>query len=432
MADSYIGYQNPSSVDKKLDSESVTVGANTVERERVQISGTGATAIAPVDATNGLAVDPKTLPPGAASSANQSTELTRLGDVTETAPATDTASSGLNGRLQRIAQRITSLIALIPAALTGSGNFKVAVVESTVTQPVSAASLPLPSGASTSAKQDTQTTELTSIKTAVETIDNFISGSKGLVTEDNSASIKTAVEIIDNFISGSRGLVTEDNSAAIAASASVLDDWDESDRAKVNVIVGQAGVDGNSGTKSAATIRVVLATDQPQLTNKLLVTPDANSAVNVAQINGVTPLMGAGNTGTGSPRVTIASDQVTIPVKSNELPDATSTYAPTNATSTAYETNRVVKASAGVLFCVNGFNAKTTAQYIQLHNTASLPADTAVPVITIYVPPLSNFSIDFGGKFGRYFSTGITICNSSTGATKTIGSSDCWFDAQFI
>lgn len=40
-----------------------------------------------------------------------------IGAVGETAPATDTASSGLNGRLQRIAQRITSLIALLPAAL---------------------------------------------------------------------------------------------------------------------------------------------------------------------------------------------------------------------------------------------------------------------------------------------------------------------------
>ena len=40
-----------------------------------------------------------------------------LGAVTETAPATDTASSGLNGRLQRVAQRITALIALVPASL---------------------------------------------------------------------------------------------------------------------------------------------------------------------------------------------------------------------------------------------------------------------------------------------------------------------------
>lgn len=61
---------------------------------------------------------------------------TKTGSLTETAPATDTASSGLNGRLQRIAQRITSLIALIPSALTGSGNFKVALTETSVTQAV--------------------------------------------------------------------------------------------------------------------------------------------------------------------------------------------------------------------------------------------------------------------------------------------------------
>jgi hypothetical protein len=41
----------------------------------------------------------------------------KIGSLTEAAPATDTASSGLNGRLQRIAQRITSLIAQIPATL---------------------------------------------------------------------------------------------------------------------------------------------------------------------------------------------------------------------------------------------------------------------------------------------------------------------------
>lgn len=46
---------------------------------------------------------------------------TKIGSLTETAPASDTASSGLNGRLQRIAQRITSLISLLPAALVGGG-----------------------------------------------------------------------------------------------------------------------------------------------------------------------------------------------------------------------------------------------------------------------------------------------------------------------
>lgn len=73
---------------------------------------------------------------------------------------------------------------------------------SAVTQPVSAAALPLPSGAATGAKQDDQTTAL-----------------------------------------------------------QIMDDWDEADRAKVNPIAGQVGVQGASGVVTALTQRVVLATD---------------------------------------------------------------------------------------------------------------------------------------------------------------------------
>jgi hypothetical protein len=45
---------------------------------------------------------------------------TATGGVTEAAPASDTASSGLNGRLQRIAQRVTSLIAVAATETTVS------------------------------------------------------------------------------------------------------------------------------------------------------------------------------------------------------------------------------------------------------------------------------------------------------------------------
>ena len=57
------------------------------------------------------------LPTGASTLAEQQTQTTAIGSLTETAPATDTASSGLNGRLQRIAQRLTSLIALFPSSI---------------------------------------------------------------------------------------------------------------------------------------------------------------------------------------------------------------------------------------------------------------------------------------------------------------------------
>lgn len=44
----------------------------------------------------------------------------KLGIVTETAPASDTASSGLNGRLQRIAQRLSTIItAAVDSTLLG-------------------------------------------------------------------------------------------------------------------------------------------------------------------------------------------------------------------------------------------------------------------------------------------------------------------------
>lgn len=49
--------------------------------------------------------------------ASDDASLTLQGSLTEAAPASDTASSGLNGRLQRVAQRLTSLIALLPVAL---------------------------------------------------------------------------------------------------------------------------------------------------------------------------------------------------------------------------------------------------------------------------------------------------------------------------
>lgn len=66
---------------------------------------------------------------------------------------------------------------------------------------------------------------------------------------------------ISGTISLPTGAATSANQSTEITSLSIIDDWDETDRAKVNPIVGQAGVQGGSGTVSATTQRVVLATD---------------------------------------------------------------------------------------------------------------------------------------------------------------------------
>lgn len=74
-------------------------------------------------------------------------------------------------------------------------------------------------------------------------------------------------------------------------------------------------VDTNSGSKSAGTLRVVLATDQPALTNKLLVTPDSVAlplyqSVNVDQVGGSTLAIGQQLSATSIP-VVLPAAQIT-------------------------------------------------------------------------------------------------------------------------
>src|SRR5580765_2752825 len=80
---------------------------------------------------------------------------------------------------------------------------------------------------------------------------NDVTVTSGTVTANAGTNLNTSALALE---SGG-------NLAAAAASLSVLDDWDETDRAKVNPIAGQAGVQGASGVVTALTQRVVLATD---------------------------------------------------------------------------------------------------------------------------------------------------------------------------
>lgn len=176
-----------------------------------------------------------------ATSGNQATTNTRIGDLTETAPGTDTASSGLNGRLQRVAQNVTTMSAKLPGSL--------------------------------------------GIKTAANSLS---------ITHASDDAVKTALEI--------------------------MDDWDESDRLKANLIVGQAGVAAGAGAVSANTQRVTLASDDPLVAavGAISGSPAANTlqarleAIRAA----VAALNGTGSSAPGTP----SSDALTVQGNSSGIP----------------------------------------------------------------------------------------------------------------
>ena len=168
-------------------------------------------------------------------------------------------------------------------------------------------------------------------------------------------------------------------------------------------------------------------TGLPTGTNSIGNIGTVSTVTNLSQLGGAAIAMNTGVRSAGTQRVTIATDDF---VQTKATPDASGSYAGTNATTSAYANNLVVKASAGTVYMLSGYNSLASPQFIQIHNATSLPADTSVPIVMFYVPALSNFCFDFG-VYGRYFSTGIVVCNSTTGPTKTSGVANCWFDAQY-
>jgi hypothetical protein len=145
-----------------------------------------------------------------------------------------------------------------------------------------------------------------------------ISDGGGIITVDGTVTANAGTNLNTSLLALEAG----GNLAAVAASASILDDWDETDRAKVNPIAGQAGVQGASGAVSANTQRVVLATDValPAGTNNIgdvdvLSLPSIPAGNNNIGDVDIASLPNEGQqTMANSISVAVASDQSAIPV----------------------------------------------------------------------------------------------------------------------
>lgn len=212
------------------------------------------------------------------------------------------------------------------------------------------------------------------------TVDGTVSVSNFPATQPVSGTVTANLGTIDGAATeatlGTLALESGGNLAGAAASLAVMDDWDEADRAKVNVIAGQAGVDAGSGTVSAATQRVVLATDValPAGTNSLGKT--------VAEAS-------ASGTGTSTFRDAALSNA-----------------------------DVAVKASAGRVYGYNLFNPGSALAYVHFYDaaTADVTVGTTTPKLSLALPSNANAQIGVDSGFDPpiTFATAITVAASTT------------------
>lgn len=101
-----------------------------------------------------------------------------------------------------------------------------------------------------------------------------------------------------------------------------------------------------------------------------------------------------------------------------------------SANSGAVAKSLVVSDTPGRLYSTTVWNESGGDVFVQLHDAASLPADTAVPKIVQSCPSGSAMAFDF--QDGRIFGTGIVVAISTTSATLTITTTDdCIIDATY-
>lgn len=180
---------------------------------------------------------------------------------------------------------------------------------------------------------------------------------------------------VDGTVAVSNSFALEATQLDVRTALQIIDDWDESDRAKVNPIVGQAGVQGGSGGVTALTQRTTLATD--------VALPSGTNAIGkvIQEAN--------------------ASGEGLLVLRDPAL------------TNTAV----AVKASAGRLYGYHIFNPGTALAYVQIYNVAaaSVVVGTTTPIITLAMP--SNSSSNVG--VDHLFSTPVTFATAIAVAATT-------------
>lgn len=283
----------------------------------------------------------------------------------------------------------------VTLANTGANATAVKTDSSATTQPISASSLPLPTGAATSANQTTAIGHLSTLAGAV-----------------------SGTEVQADILS-------------LPANATV----------DVNRING-AAVNMGTGASGLGTQRVVLASDQPavavtgtfwQATQPVsaaslpLPTGASTSAKQdtvIGHLDGVEALLGTIDADTGTVAGAVSGTEMQVDVV-GALPAGTNTIGKVNTlpeTSGGLsifrsidldETEEEVKATAGQIYTLWFSNMATSTRFLKIYNAtaANVTVGTTTPIMTLALPGNSSDDVSgvFGSTHGLSFDTAITV-----------------------
>jgi len=271
------------------------------------------------------------------------------------------------------------------------------------TQAVSAASLPLPSGAATSANQTTVIGHLDGVEGLLTTIDADTGNLPtietntdfGTVTGGGTETGALRVTVANN----STGVLSVDDNGSTLS----VDDGGGSLTVDGTVAVSGTVTVGSHAVTNAGTFAVQVSSALPAGTNAIGKL-SANSGVDIGDVD-VTSIAAGANTIGGVAIRPETSNGLTI-FRSIDLD----------------ETEEEAKGTAGQVYGWYIYNTASSVRFVKLYNAtaASVSVGTTTPVMTIPIPPTSGANVEFTN--GIAFSTAITaaattgVADSDTGA----------------
>jgi hypothetical protein len=316
----------------------------------------------------------------------------------------------------------------VSLANTSANATAVKVDGSAVTQPVSLSSTTI-TGTVAVTQATASNLNATVVGTGTFAVQAAQSGTwvvVGSKTHNNAAPSTDNIGVLPALVNASSPSLTEGDQSLLSI------DTAGNARVTVNKLGGSAINTGN-GVTGPGTQRVTLSSDstgQVALASgsNTIGALTANQSVNVALMNGATVAMNNGVVGTGTQRVTLASDSTgqVAPAAS-----ATATGALIYNNTALSSTKQAVNASAGNMYGYHIYNPNSTVIYVQLFNLASgsVTVGTTAPTAVLAVP--AGGWVDAPPATPIAFATALTIAATATptgsGAPTTALLCNIWY-----